>query len=602
MNKWQLYTTNEIKPAGWLRRQLEIQAEGLGGNLHNVWRDIRESMWIGGEYSGWEKVPYWLDGFIPLAYLLEDEEKIAVVKRYIDGILERQKPDGWICPCEDDKRAEYDTWAVILIAKTLTVYYDCSRDERIPDVIYRVMKNYYELLESGKIKLFAWGEARWFEGFISLNFLYSIYKEEWIRDLAKILKAQGADYPSFIPAWKHPMNEWTWKTHIVNTAMMLKYEAVSFEMLGEDYTDIAEELHSILDKYNGTPVGLFTGDECLSGLSAIQGTELCAVVEQMYSYELLYAITGDKKWAERLEVIAFNALPATFSDDMWAHQYVQMSNQIECRRFPGRSLFRTNGGEAHLFGLEPHYGCCTANMHQGWPKLALSTFMHREGEVINALPIPSVLDTDEIYVKLETDYPFKNIFKYTVKAKTDVKFSIRIPSFAQAVVFDGKRLPTEDITISLKAGDEGTHILVFDADAYIEQRPHGLCTVKSGSLVFSIPVSYEKKMHEYEKNGVERKFPYCDYEYIRTSDFGYALTSDEFEIECRDVSDTPFSSTEPAVVVHARVAPIDWGYEDGFNSVCAKVPNSTEPTGEEREIELYPYGSAKLRVTEIPKI
>jgi hypothetical protein len=213
-----------------------------------------------------------------------------------------------------------------------------------------------------------------------------------------------------------------------------------------------------------------------------------------------------------------------------------------------------------------------------------------------------VLDTDEIYVKLETDYPFKNIFKYTVKAKKDVKFSIRIPSFAQAVIFDGKRLPTEDITISLKAGDEGTHILVFDADAYLEARPHGLCTVKSGSLVFSIPVSYEKKMHEYEKNGVERKFPYCDYEYIRTSDFGYALTSDEFEIECRDVSDVPFSSTEPAVVVHARVAPIDWGYEDGFNSVCAKVPHSTEPTGEEREIELYPYGSAKLRVTEIPKI
>jgi DUF1680 family protein len=231
-------------------------------------------------------------------------------------------------------------------------------------------------------------------------------------------------------------------------------------MLGEDYTDIAEELHSILDKYNGTPVGLFTGDECLSGLSAIQGTELCAVVEQMYSYELLYAITGDKKWAERLEVIAFNALPATFSDDMWAHQYVQMSNQIECRRFPGLSLFRTNNGEAHLFGLEPHYGCCTANMHQGWPKLALSTFMHREGEVINALPIPSVLDTDEIYVKLETDYPFKNIFRYTVKAKKDVKFSIRIPSFAQAVVFDGKRLPTEDITISLKAGEVTAKLLV----------------------------------------------------------------------------------------------------------------------------------------------
>ena len=602
MEKWTLFTTNEIKPEGWLRRQLEIQAEGLSGNLHKVWRDVRESMWIGGEYSGWEKVPYWLDGFIPLAYLLEDEERIAVVKRYIEGILERQKEDGWICPCEDDKRATYDTWAVILIAKTLTVYYECSRDERIPEVIYKVMKNYYELLKDGKIKLFDWGKSRWFEGFISLNFLYSIYKEEWIKELAKILKAQGSDYTSFIPTWKHPMNEWTWKTHIVNTAMMLKYEAVSYELLGEEYTDIAEELHQILDKYNGTPVGLYTGDECLSGLSAIQGTELCAVMEQMYSYELLYSYTGDVKWLERLEVLAFNALPATFSDDMWTHQYVQMSNQIECRRFPGRSLFRTNNGEAHLFGLEPHYGCCTANLSQGLPKFAISAFMKREGEIINSVPVPTTLDCDELYVKLDTEYPFKNSFKYTIRAKEDVCFTIRIPSFAKDLIVDGASAASESIKLSLKRGEEKTLTLSYDVVPYLEARPHGLNTVKCGSLVFSIPVSYEKKMNEYEKNGVERKFPYCDYEYIRTGEFAYALTSDEFKVEYRDIANIPFSSTEPAVVIKARVAPIDWGYEDGFNSVCAKIPNSTEPTGEEREIELYPYGSAKLRVTEIPKI
>ena len=99
MEKWQLYTTNEIKPDGWLRRQLRIQADGLSGNLHKVWRDVRESMWIGGDADSWERVPYWLDGFIPLAYLLEDDELIATAKKYIDGILERQKPDGWICPC-----------------------------------------------------------------------------------------------------------------------------------------------------------------------------------------------------------------------------------------------------------------------------------------------------------------------------------------------------------------------------------------------------------------------------------------------------------------------------------------------------------------------
>ena len=62
MKKWELYTSNEIKPEGWLRRQLEIQADGLSGNLHKVWPDIADSMWIGGSCSGWERVPYWLDG------------------------------------------------------------------------------------------------------------------------------------------------------------------------------------------------------------------------------------------------------------------------------------------------------------------------------------------------------------------------------------------------------------------------------------------------------------------------------------------------------------------------------------------------------------
>ena len=32
-------------------------------------------------------MPYWLDGFIPLAYLLEDEGMIRRAQRYVDDIL-----------------------------------------------------------------------------------------------------------------------------------------------------------------------------------------------------------------------------------------------------------------------------------------------------------------------------------------------------------------------------------------------------------------------------------------------------------------------------------------------------------------------------------
>ena len=37
MNKWEFYTTNEIKAGGWLKKQLEIQANGLCGNLDKFW-------------------------------------------------------------------------------------------------------------------------------------------------------------------------------------------------------------------------------------------------------------------------------------------------------------------------------------------------------------------------------------------------------------------------------------------------------------------------------------------------------------------------------------------------------------------------------------
>ncbi|MEI6056502.1 MAG: hypothetical protein WCR55_10645, partial [Lentisphaerota bacterium] len=57
----------DIKPTGWIRRQLEIQANGLSGNLDKFWPDIKDSAWFGGKAEGWERAPYWLDGFIPLA-------------------------------------------------------------------------------------------------------------------------------------------------------------------------------------------------------------------------------------------------------------------------------------------------------------------------------------------------------------------------------------------------------------------------------------------------------------------------------------------------------------------------------------------------------
>ncbi len=600
-NKWSLYTAKEIKPAGWLKRQLEIQAAALSGSLDKMWNDIKESRWIGGTAEGWERVPYWLDGFIPLAYLLDNGDMIDRAKKYIDAIISFQKPDGWICPCCEDEIPAYDTWAVQLISKVLVVYYECSGDERIPEVLYKTLKNYHTLLSESKIRLFDWGKARWFEAFIAINFLKERYDEPWLCELAEILKRQGTDYLCFADKWLRPLNKWTFETHIVNIAMMLKEQAVCADTLGIDYESKAYKLYDILYSHNGTPTGLFTGDECLSGLSPIQGTELCAVAEQMYSFELLYAYTGDKIWKERLEVLCFNSLVATISDDMWTHQYDQQSNQINCIKFPGKPLFRTNGQESHLFGLEPNYGCCTANFNQAWPKFALSAFMHSGNRILSALTVPSRLETEDFSVELETDYPFINELKYTVKTEKDVTLELQLPSFAQNIRANGEAVAA-DSAFFVSAGTEKEIIITFDAPVCLIDRPYELKTVKCGSLIFSVPVETEYKMYEYERDGVERKFPYCDYELIGKSKWNYAYSSREFEITRSAPSEIPFSSERPPVTVSATVKEIPWGYEDGYDSVCAKLPESRVPSGEDEKITLYPYGCAKLRMTEIPLV
>ncbi len=58
------------------------------------------------------------------------------------------------------------------------------------------------------------------------------------------------------------------------------------------------------------------------------GTELCTVVETMFSFEVLFSILGDPVFAERAEKLAYNSLPATITSDMWAHQYLQQGNEM----------------------------------------------------------------------------------------------------------------------------------------------------------------------------------------------------------------------------------------------------------------------------------
>ena len=189
---------SEIIPSGWIKKQLEIEAKGLAGNLDKMWPDVKESAWIGGDREGWERVPYWLDGFVPLAYLLRDGDMISRAQKYIKAIIAGQKPDGWLCPCGDEERDNYDVWALFLIGKVLAEYGVYAGDDRAVECVYKAMLNLLDRMRSGATKLRMWGKFRWFEALIPLKIIKERYGDARIDELAALLKSQGADYETFV--------------------------------------------------------------------------------------------------------------------------------------------------------------------------------------------------------------------------------------------------------------------------------------------------------------------------------------------------------------------------------------------------------------------
>lgn len=370
-------------------------------------------------------------------------------------------------------------------------------------------------------------------------------------------------------------------------------------------------------KYHGTVTGHFNGDECLSGTSPIQGTELCSVVEAMYSYEHLISLTGDQFFADCLEKLAYNALPATISPDMWTHQYDQMTNQVECVRIPKDEVhFSSNSGESHLFGLEPNFGCCTANFNQGWPKFCLSVFMERENGIAVTALAPAKLNTavNETMVNAEviTGYPFRDVVKVKVETEKPVSFTlaVRIPGFAKSAFVNGEKAQPGTFCEITKEWDGVEEVeLKMEFDVEMVDRPNHLKAVRRGPLVYSVAIKEEwqeikdgEESIEFNKKEPTRKttehvFPYCDYEIRAASPWNYAYTSEPYGYKENEIGQIPFSPEDAPAEMTAKAIRIPWSSRNG---VCAEVPDSLEPVSEEEEIRLIPYGCTSIRITEIP--
>jgi len=420
---YSLLPLGSVKPAGWLERQLRIQADGLTGHLEEIWPDVGpKSAWLGGSGEGWERGPYYLDGLIPLAYLLNDAKLVGLSSKWVNWTINNQRPDGGIGP-EKNK----DWWPNYVMLKALTQYQEATGDPRV----IPLMEKYFAYMrnELGSRPLKEWAIFRWQDQVLSVIWLYNRTGDPKLLELGRILRAQGHDwtgqFTNFAYQGKVAKADTSLKTHGVNNAQGLKTAAVWYQVSG-DKVDL-NALHNQfaqLDKYHGLPNGLFSGDEHFAGRSPVQGSELCLVVEGMFSLEHIVAVTGDAAYGDRLEKWAYNALPATFSKDMWAHQYDQQPNQVLVS--VAKRDWETNGPDSNLFGLEPNFGCCTADMHQGWPKFTANLWMATAGEGLAAAAYgPSRVTAPVrggvmVTIAEETEYPFRDSIRLNINPASAV--------------------------------------------------------------------------------------------------------------------------------------------------------------------------------------
>jgi len=630
-----------VKPQGWLKDQLMAMKHGLTGNIEDFWPDLMNSAWKGGDGEAWERGPYYLDGMIPLAFLLDDKSLQTKTRVWIEAILKSQREDGWFGPA-----ANFDRWPLAVACKALTSYYEASRDERV----LTLLKRYFSYLNNQPPD---WPDSTWrgvraMENAVTGYWLYRRTKDLSILNTIRSISENAFnwtqyyyDFPWDSTAEAEHLIPHNWKqdgltAHVVNNAMAIKYPGLWYQQSAQlhDKSAVFTGIQKY-DRNHGQLGGRFSGDEHLSGKRPTQGTELCAVVEYMFSLEKLIEIFPQAALADRLEFLAYNALPGTMTADGWAHQYDQQTNQVLVSNEP--RAWSSNGTAANIYGLMPNYPCCLANMHQGWPKFCEHLWMaSNDGGLALIAYAPSIVtarvgEGKTVTISEKTNYPFDGSISLTISMTGGAHFPLhlRIPAWAEGSVVryrEKTRTPEAGTFLTIQeTWEDGDQIMiVLPSRISLEERYNKAVAIRHGPLYFALRIEKEfkpiyLKSKSYYSIGYKGS---ADWTVKPLSAWNYALWLDgsdpagQISVNHNPIYQFPFADTgdliyneagdrfetwpHQAPIVLSMKGMIIPGWKMKQNSAADPPLGEFKTEGEARMIQLVPYGCARLRVAEFP--
>ncbi|KDR83210.1 hypothetical protein GALMADRAFT_134697 [Galerina marginata CBS 339.88] len=642
--------TGTIKPAGWALDQARVQANGLAGHLRDFDSYVNGSIWVEGgslEYSEMhESAPYWFNGMVSLAFQLQDTRLIGQVRSFLDWTLAHQGKDGWIGPEALVANATVPrlVWPRYLVLLGLIQYAeaDPTQTQRILDSMHSFLTLVNTIWKTGQQGTSSMGFqfdyqfVRWEELIYSLQWLYDTDprgQQAQLLETMQLVRNSGYAAPD-----KRPLKLIPPRSHGVNTAEALKSEALAWRFTG-DPTDVQNTFDrlNMLYTYHGQISGTFSADEHIAGLNPSRGTELCAIVEQIFSLATIYSILGNNSVADRVEKLAYNALPAGIMHDWWSHQYDQEVNQIWAQNMDP-SPWVNNGPNSNVFGFEPNYPCCTVNHPQAYPKFWSHSFMTSpaNNSLIHTFLGPATFSgmvgtNNNVQVSVSTLYPFGLTFSYSVTASRAFAFQIRIPEWAKnsqstIVVNKAKAVAVKpDTTTSLQtvqvAAGTTTIQMTLHAPLQIDLRTNNAVAITRGPLSYAVELSYNTTSAPGLRSAqaladTKRLFPKAPAQYFTPTDnhtldntllptSEWRLAIDPSTIVVNDLSAQTSAMPQYAwapgaqpVSMSAMACQIAWGLVTGTASAPPVSPNAC--VGAKFKVKLVPFAAAKLRLGEIP--
>lgn len=634
-----------VKPEGWLRNQLIIMRNGTSGHLDEVHDKIKhDNGWLGGAGDSWEETPYWLDGALPLAYLLDDKALQQKVLKYVNWVLEHQRPSGYFGPITKQEREKQvaittanceagdDWWPKIVMLKVLQQYYSATADKRVIPFMTKYFRYQLEAIKTCPIgKWTEWATSRGADNVLMAQWLYSITREPFLLELAGRVEAQSFPWSRWLANRDWVINAATYQNdehwmqrHGVNVAMAIKSPAVNYQRTNDSayLKGLATGFHDLMTLH-GLPMGIFSADEDLHGNDPVQGAELCAIVEAMYSLEEIIAITGDLHYMDALERMTFNALPTQTTDDYNAKQYFQIANQVQVSRGVFSFSLPFEREMNNVFGMRSGYTCCLANMHQGWTKFTSHLWYSTRDNGLAALEYsPCVLSAKvgknavPLTIRESTGYPFEDEIRFGLSLEKETAFplQLRIPAWcAEAVIsLNGKELRREKggqvITLNRTWKNNDRLTLQLPMQITTSNWGRNSRAVERGPLVYALQLEEEWEKGNDEKEG--------DYFSVYTKqDWNYGLLESivkdpvaNLQLKTRKPVTDSFvwnqANAPLAIIATGKKLPA-WKITDGI----APQP-VTDRTGiyrgkvndEKEKITLIPYGCTKLRVVAFPVV